>query len=552
MHYGMKRVQPNAKPHIDDANEFSASTAAHHKGDHDGSLNNGELVVEQLKNQVGESGNSLHACAGVVQAEACGSSQSDGSCASMSSRHDFVLELARHDSYLESESSNGDFKHSTANFEGAKIETTALALPSIEVDNILTVEAEISTDSDNARTWISDFMDFMAENTQWCETLLPQEDGEYDQDVDGGDIVSISSKQSTSSIGSMLRRMRSKKPRDYPGMQTTQSQRHAMTRNCLYCSRPWETNESALRKHLKDHIKDLSSDDNLVCNICQIDFVRADDLTHHLRFAARKSCCALEANHMGSCEGHACGFTFKHHEQCAGHHAPSPVAGVWSDHERLKFRQLPLRLVQSSAMRSQAGYANTLKWKKRLVRTSSLPAQLLRRRSMQTMVPSIFSFRSEPAAISNDLEDVRLHFARTSSGKPEGVVRRGLLLLALGREQELVNQLRDAALDHDAAGVLRVANVGTSAQDLNSALYRTLDSRDAIALEILLHAGACLSIKMLYRLRWCLTEDVLMLILKHGTDQVQNLADTMLYLRPSKSCKGRSPSIIVTILERCI
>ncbi|KAK4554182.1 hypothetical protein LTR86_008709 [Recurvomyces mirabilis] len=527
IHYCMKRLQPNAKACAHDAGNTSASSTEPHGDGHSVRSVPRDSIDDHFYNQMSEPVATPKAWPDAVPGEDRGGSQSDGSCASMSSKHDSLPGLARHDSHLESDASDGTLTLSITNFEGAETTSTTLTLPRMDVDDIMMAEAEKSLDFSDAGTWISEFMEFIAKDADWCQAWLPQDDGEYIQTVHGEDSISISSKQSTSSVRSMLRRMQTRKPRDVSDVQITQILRHPITRNCLYCSLPWETDELALRQHLDDHIKELASDDDLICRICQINFVRVDDLTSHQESAAQKSCCALKADHMGACEGHACGLTFKHRGQCAGHHAPSPVAGVWSDHDGLKYSQLLLRLVQSSAMRSQAGYAITLKWRERLVSTSSLPSQLLRRRSIQSIVPSIFSFRSEPPVISTDLEDLRLHFARTALGKPVDAVRRGLLRVT-GREEELVNQLRDAALAHDAAGVARVADLGASARDLNSALPRAILSRDAVALDILLDAGACLSIEMLPYFKYDLTVEVLMVILKHGTDQVQNLADTML------------------------
>ncbi|KAK4556991.1 hypothetical protein LTR86_005972 [Recurvomyces mirabilis] len=342
---------------------------------------------------------------------------------------------------------------------------------------------------DNSDLSMWDLLDLDAissEHINWLE-WLPSAAGEpgNERSTDDDDIsIHSTQSQSRASIRSMLGRMRSKRATGPYNNSSTIRPYQRLLENCLYCSEPWEREDKALRQHLDKHIQDLFSKTNAFCEHCQLSFVTQDALDQHQRTVALNSCCSLPKGHLDLCGGKPCGFDFKHDEPCTGHHPMTDLRAQWSDHDRLKYGQLMWELVaQASALRIQAAKVDMHARVRRCLSHRSLPSPRKWRHSTASLVPSIFSWLSEPHGETYDVEDLQLSLSQLTmnSSNRRTSMRRGFARI-VGTQLELDTQLYLSVAKNDLHSVARLVERGASC---HRALLQAIKRGDCNAVKTL-------------------------------------------------------------------
>ncbi|KAK3672468.1 hypothetical protein LTR78_007775 [Recurvomyces mirabilis] len=362
---------------------------------------------------------------------------------------------------------------------------------------------------DDSDSWMWDLFDLDAipsNHIDWLEWFPPaaeELDNERSTDDDDFSIHSTQS-QSRASIRSMLGRMRSKRVAGPYHRSSTIRPYQRLLENCLYCSEPWEREDKALRQHLDQHIQDLFSKANAFCEHCQVLFVTQDALNRHQRTVALNSCCSLPTGHSDICDGNPCGFDFNHLELYTGHHPMADLRAQWSDHDRLKYGQLMRELAsQATALRIQA-------------------AKVDMHARVRRLVPSIFSWLSEPHGETYDVEDLQLSLSKltVNSSNRRTSMRRGLARI-VGTQLELDTQLYLSVAKNDLPSVARLVERGASC---HRALLQAIKR------------GDCNAVKALWAVTGTLLaeSDLTEAIVKYGTSAFNAISEAHIEL--SRAC----------------
>jgi hypothetical protein len=243
---------------------------------------------------------------------------------------------------------------------------------------------------------------------------------------------------------------------------------------CILCHKPYERDISALRTHLDGHLAGLQrANEWHTCDICQVSFVHAPDLRHHQNSVAADSCCTLDRNHQGQCQGYRCGFNFTHSQPCTGHHPPRTGEdpshsgdSVWSDHDRFRLGQV-LRSWENAQLRltiSETERALRLRELGKCLSFNSLPESILRRFSKASQVTSIITWCSEPLQSVANFDEVQAKLANLSINGQPAALRRNILRIT-GMQAEIDAKLLQAAKSGDLLEVQRLLRRGARSKE---------------------------------------------------------------------------------------
>ncbi|KAK5680265.1 hypothetical protein LTS10_007192 [Elasticomyces elasticus] len=312
---------------------------------------------------------------------------------------------------------------------------------------------------------------------------------------DAVSVRSASSRRSATSIaGRLLGSILSPLPSAARGRNTMNKK----AQRCSICKKPYEEDIISLRAHLDRHVHEFRAEGTApTCDICEVGFASQADLDWHIR-SVKKSipgqCCGLLPGHEQPCRGYPCGFDFKHDGTCTGHHPPYSSVSAWTENDRFRFCQL-LRKWEMSQMRKAVREGNTvdhLRSFKSAFSSPSLPD--FRRLSVHSRI-SKFSWRSEPIGHTHEMHELLDRLDRMDLDGVPAQLRRNARRLA-GMQREVDGELLKSVSASDIDSALGLLRRGARP---GAALCVAVEKEDSDMIEVLLRAGACVEVGMLYK-----------------------------------------------------